>query len=311
MFKKVLSIVLGLIISGAMMISPLLYSPAYAASEDEQLNIDDAKYYYVTNYKSGDCVLCSNAYMIMRAAFAGDSRFFDLIINKKLRKHACTTSTGNILKHEYDFTYDGLTFKIKYKKLSGDYKERKKKIKSMLDKHPEGIVGLGRSSYGSHGVLLTGYEGNTFYACDSAKNYGGFNKGITPYSETIMKSMSTIKHVWYIDEVKGSSTSAHVEEMKLSIKAKKDGSKWKLTWSKRGDDTKLSGFKLSYLGKKAYDRGENFKSILKTKLHTATIDDKENGKSYYYRVRGYLSDGKKSVYTKTAKVLITMSDPDE
>ena len=303
---------MGLIISGAMMISPLIYSPAYAEDESPQVNIDDAGYYYVLNYKSGDCVLCSNAYMIMRSAYTNGSKFFSDITNKKLRKTACTTSTGNIVKHEYSFTYDGLTFNVKYKKLSGDAKERKKKLISMLSKHPEGIVGLGKSKSGNHAVLLTSYEDGTFYAADSAYNKGAYHKGITKYSETIMKDLKSIKHVWYIDEVKGSSKSAYVSQMKVTIKARDKGDQIRLNWTKCGDKTPLDGFKITYVGKNALKKGEGYKLLMRTRLHETMIDDKKNGKSYWYKVRGYIkSSTGKYCYTKSAKVLVTMSDPDE
>ncbi|MBQ4467741.1 MAG: hypothetical protein II918_05950 [Firmicutes bacterium] len=306
---------MGLIISGAMMVSPLLYSPAYAAEDEPQLNIEDADYYYVKSYKSGDCVLCANAYMLMRAAFDEGSLFFDGITNKKLRKHACTSSGGNILKHEYTYTFDGLTFTVKYKKLSGDYSERKAKIKKMLKKHPEGIVGLGYSKYGTHGVLLTEFKDSKFYAADSALNYGSFNEGITPYSETIMKSLKTVKHVWYLKEVTGTPTTAHVKDMEMGIRVKKSGDQWKLTWYKKGDDTPLDGFKVGYIGKSAFKRGENFKPLLKTRLHYTMVDDKKNGKSYYYRVRGYVKDVKdgktRYVFTNSAKVLVEMSEKED
>ncbi len=318
MFKKFICILLGIIISGAMVFSPLLYSPAYASDEGEeaaeeetQEEIEKAKYYYVKHYKSGDCVLCANAYMLMRSAYAHDSYFFDTITNKKLRKYACTSKTGNIMKHEYTFTHDGLKFTVKQLKLKGDYSERKKKIKSMLKKHPEGIVGLGQSKYGSHGVLLVGYRDGVLYAADSARNFGSMNEGITTYKDTIMKSLKTIKYIWYIKDVSGSSISNHVKDMKLSIKATKTGSKFKLTWNKRGDDTELSGFKLTYIGQKALENGEKYKLIERTREHYKYIKDKKNGKSYYYKVRGYVKDGNgKYVYTKSAKVLVTMSDPE-
>ncbi|MBO5994214.1 MAG: hypothetical protein J6Q41_01725 [Firmicutes bacterium] len=263
------------------------------------------------NYKSGDCVLCANAYMLMRAAHARGSDLAPCITNKKLRKYACTSSSGNIMKHDYTFTYDGLTFTVKYKKLKGDYAARKKKIKSMLKKHPEGIVGLGYSKYSTHGVLLTGYVDGVLYAADSALNYGSFNKGITPYSETIMKSLKTVKHVWYLKEVTGTSTSAHVKEMELSMKAKKEGKQFKLSWHKKGDDTPLDGFKVGYIGKSGFKQGKNFKPLTKTRLHYLMVDDKKNGKSYYYRVRGYVKDGSRYVFTKSARVLVEMSEPED
>ncbi|MBR6472420.1 MAG: hypothetical protein IKS99_01655 [Firmicutes bacterium] len=312
MFKKLTCIILGIIITGAMMVSPLVYSPAYAQDEESQLNIDDAEYYYVKNYKSGDCVLCANAYMIMRKAFAKDSLFFSCITNKRLRKYACTTSTGNTMKHIYTFTCDGITYTVKYKSLKGKYAERKEKIISMLKKHPEGIVGLGSSKYGVHGVLLTKYEDGVFYAADSALNFDEVNKGIVPYKETIMKSLKTIKHIWYIKEVSGESISNHVKDMKLTVKVKQVDSRWKLTWKVKDDDTSLDGYKVTYAKCSTIKNGGSYKLLKTTKHKYLYVDDKQNGKSYYYKVRGYVKDKSgKRVYTKPAKVTITMSKPEE
>lgn len=49
--------------------------------------------------------------------------------------------------------------------------ERKQKIISLLDKHPEGVVIYCNTNDGVHAVLLTGYDAitNTFYACDSVE----------------------------------------------------------------------------------------------------------------------------------------------
>ena len=45
------------------------------------------------------------------------------------------------------------------------------------------------------------------------------------------------------------------------------------------------------------------------------VDDKKNGKSYYYRVRGYVKDVKdgktRYVFTNSAKVLVEMSEKED
>ena len=212
---------MGILIAGVMIMSPLFYSPAYAQSDEEQLNIEDPELYYVKKYHSGDCVLCSNAYMIMRAAYYNGSEDYQKITNNLLRRYACTSKYGCIMKHDYKFTFDGVTYRIKAKSLSGKKSAKEKKLRDLLEEHPEGIVVRGAARSGGHGILLTSYEDGKFYAVDSAQNYHGRNKGIVEYDDTTMYSIKRLTQIWYIESQTGFPKS-HIDDIALFKTTVKD-----------------------------------------------------------------------------------------
>ena len=299
---------MGLIITGAMMISPLVYSPAEASTDLSKLNIEDGSYYYVHHYRRGDCVLCSNAYMLMRAAYESGSYLFEDITNNKLRRYACSPSTGHSVKHSYSFTYDEITYKVEHLALTGTLKAKKKILRNLLDCHPEGVVVWGTATSGPHGVLLTDYEGTQFNAADSARNYVMFNEGITSYEDTTMKSIKTLKHIWYLAEESGVSIS-HVENMEPGeIKVKKTSKGWKLSWDCEGDDTELKGFKIYRVSSSDRKKGKSYEYYKTVKKSSVYIEDKKNGKTYHYKIRGYIKTGSgKIVCTKSSFCKIKMT----
>jgi hypothetical protein len=53
------------------------------------------------------------------------------------------------------------------KDIGSTVNERRQKIIELLEKHPEGIVIYCNYPGGQHAIVLTEYDGETFYACDS------------------------------------------------------------------------------------------------------------------------------------------------
>ncbi len=301
---------MGILIAGVMIVSPLFYSPAYAQSDEEQLNIEDPELYYVKKYHSGDCVLCSNAYMIMRAAYYNGSEDFQKITNNLLRRYACTSKHGCIMKHDYKFTFDGVTYRIKAKSLSGKKSAKEKKLRDLLEEHPEGIVVRGAARSGGHGILLTSYEDGKFYAVDSAQNYHGRNKGIVEYDDTTMYSIKRLTQIWYIESQTGFPKS-HIDDIALlKTTVKKTSKGWFIRWNKGDDKTKLEGYKITRISYQSLKLGGSYKKYATSAKKFITIKDLKNGKTYYFKIKGYITDPKGNVYeTKTLRIKIRMSTP--
>lgn len=160
--------------------------------------LNDDRVYYISDYCSGDCLLSANVYMMRRAAILKGSKWGG-IKNRYARKKLCYSF--NNMHQEYTFHSDNLTFKGGHGNLPGGYEANKRKLIRLLEKHPEGIVVHGYDSYGTHGVLITGYKNGLFYCADSAQNYGGRNVGIVTYGNSSMSSLSGCFQYWYLKSV--------------------------------------------------------------------------------------------------------------
>ena len=310
MIKKLSGIFLGLIISGVMILSPFFYSVADAATDPTQVNIDDKSFYYVEHYRSGDCVLCANAYMLMREAYFRGSEHFDEITNSTLRVAATGSRHGHGVKFRYSFSIDGLTFNVKEISLKGSLGTKKAKLKTMLAAHPEGVVVRGRAKTGPHGVLLTSYSDQIFYTADSALNFGRYNEGILPYSKTIMRSMSYLHQIWYIESVSGYAKSG-VKNLEITdMKYKPSGDGFLLTWDCDNGKTPLAGFEVLSVSTEDYNDGKDFELRCTVGKREVQIEDRDDGKSYLYKIRGYVknSEGER-IYTKHETIKVWMSDP--
>ncbi len=303
-------VVTGLFIMGLVFTSPVFYSIGYGETDLSQLNIDDDSYYYLENYRSSDCVLSANAYMIMRALYFDGSKYFEGVTNNSLRKVACTSRNGSSLKYEYSYERDGLRYDVVHDYLGGSAADKKSKLKKLLKKHPEGIVVYGSSRYGIHGVLLTDYENGKFYAVDSAQNKSGRNLGILRFDNTTMNSIGSLSHIWYIDNTGGFSKS-NLATIKVDGMNLADGYQgWTLTWDLDDTDVKLGGYNISYISEEDYDAGESFTLLAQPSERTVFLSDYKDGKTYFFKIRGYRRDlsGKK-IHTRYSTIAVRMSDP--
>lgn len=165
--------------------------------------------YKVYNYRPGDCVLSSCTHMLKRSAIYKKDSKWGKIDNESVRKVACYNTDGWNNDVRYSFTYK--TKNKKYTVNSASFSgNRLKKIKSLLSKHPEGVVVY--NTYYPHAVLAVYCKGNTVYCVDSAhntqSNNGGhnpkMNNGIEKYSKTILKgySIESLSRYWYVSKVK-------------------------------------------------------------------------------------------------------------
>lgn len=282
--KRIISCIIALFLAVTIM-------PVMATTVEAATKITDKSVYYVTGYRSGDCVLTSNIYMMRRAAILRDSTKWSGLNNTSvpLRSAICVGSSkySSSVLNKYTYTYDGLTFKGNSGKLSGSVSQKKKKLRTLLKKHPEGIVVWARNCGKGypHAVLLTEYKNGTFYCAEPTYNADkykkkGKNKGIQKFSQCTITSMGRLTKYWYLEEVKGvaeskplvisnvASTGKPVIKWNRVLKAKKYKVQRKLTTSSKYT-TIATVTSLSYTDKKA-------------------IADKK----YHYRIKAYNSKGK-------------------
>ena len=270
--RKLISI--ALVFCMIMVIIPMNTSEASAKVP----KLTEKSLYKVSSYRSGDCLLCANAYMIKRMAVLMGSSSYKNISNSSLRSVA-TTDGVNSMDSSFTFKRGGIKYRIKSKALTGSASDKKRKIKELLKEHPEGIAvwgGYGASSVGSHAVLITGYNKKSgyFYAVDSANNYGGRNKGITSWSGTYMYSIGNCTMYYYI-------SSVSLTDKPEAPKVTRDNNRTVLVkWSDvRGENR----WKVS---RSIYKDGKHTVKYVSTQNKKTTLKA-EPGKVYYYRVQPY------------------------
>ncbi len=184
--------------------------------------------YRIYDYRSGDCYVSANVYMLRRRAFL-DGLDWSVIKkdtnpsafdggNGSVRKIAAYDADGlyNNMKLTYNYSVGNRTYNVQDANLPKTKAEKIKALCDLLDKHPEGIAAHSdRISAGyPHAVLLTHYVKDdkgviTFYAVDSAWNtfsnnteYGGWNHpndaGVTNINETLVGSIDYLNSYKYI-----------------------------------------------------------------------------------------------------------------
>ncbi|MCQ2551310.1 MAG: hypothetical protein MJ146_03900 [Clostridia bacterium] len=188
MKKRLLSLIMAVLIA-------VVFLPCNTFAETD---INDDSVYYISSYVDGGCVLCANVYMMRRAAMLRGYSWKG-ISRASAQKKLCTSGTS--MKWDYTYHKGDLTFVGARGTLPGGYEDNKAKLKSLLKKHPEGIVVHGYDNYTTHGVLITEFKNGTFYAVDSANNHGDENKGIVKFKNTTLRSLGGCFQYWYLKKV--------------------------------------------------------------------------------------------------------------
>lgn len=196
--KRVSAIILG--ICFLFVTIPLVQNDVFAIS------LDDRSIYDVSGeYKSGDCNLASNVYMLRRAAINRGSSSWKNITLGSLRSKA-TSNGKNAMKNNYNHEHDGVKYSISHGNLSGTVNQKTQTLEKLLASHPEGIVVWGgaaaidnshKKPY-SHAVLITKYSNGTFYCADPTHNKGNYNKGIETLENSTIIGLDCLTGYWYL-----------------------------------------------------------------------------------------------------------------
>lgn len=193
--RKLITIILTLALFITLM-------PVYTSAAGYLPSLEEKSMYYTPDYRSGDCILSSTKSMMRRAAIARNSYSWDKITNTSLRGSA---TTKGLLKNNFNYTCDGIKYTVQVHALTGNSEKKIKDITSLLKSHPEGVVvwGKGAATTGTHGILVTDSIDGKLYCVDSTHNIRKTNRGIEPWENTTMKSISYCTYVWFISSISG------------------------------------------------------------------------------------------------------------
>ena len=155
-----------------------------------------------SDYIPGDCVLTATRMMIRRAAIMHGRTDWGRITNEVLR--AEVTDFEGCLLYNCSYEAEGIRYTIGCGKFSGyTDAERIAEFKSLLKKHPEGIVvwGIGAANTGTHGVLVTDVVDGQAYVMDASFNMGIFSEGIQKWTDSTMLDPVLVTDYWYLSEI--------------------------------------------------------------------------------------------------------------
>ena len=153
MRKKILTFLICLVL-----VSSLLPLPARAATQLPQE-------IFLEQEVNSSCTLCTSAMMLRAHLYLSGNSNWSKITESAIRPYAWV-SQG--LLWNWSYTIEGSTINVSHENLSGISVTG---LKALVDKHPEGIVLHIKSI--PHSVLITDYEGDTFYCADPASWYSG------------------------------------------------------------------------------------------------------------------------------------------
>lgn len=119
---------------------------------------------FVTQVGYHTCTLCSAAMMLRARMYLSGNSDWENVTENGIRSVAWLEGAG--LRWTFTYSINGSSMTVNHKALSGISIEG---LKAVLDEHPEGVV-LHCNSL-PHAVLVTDYEGDTFYCAETVKGY--------------------------------------------------------------------------------------------------------------------------------------------
>lgn len=136
---------------------------------DEGADVDEASVaaakvpneVYVNQQESVTCTLAAATNMIRSRFYLSDNDSWKNITESSVHPYAWVNGMG--LRGSFTYTYDGNSVSVGMTNVGGISVST---LKSLLNSHPEGVEIYSRNST-MHAVLVTDYEGDTFYCSDS------------------------------------------------------------------------------------------------------------------------------------------------
>lgn len=196
MLKKCLSIMIAAI----MLICVFAVMPASASAKDTDLAESGAtslpNSLFLQQTTSGMCTLSSTAMMLRARMYLSGNSDWDAITESAIRSDAWYEGVG--LRYNFTYTRDGNSMTVSHNTISGISVSG---LKSLLNSHPEGIV---LHCYDiPHAVLVTDYQGDTFYCADPAPTYSKTRRTLaSSYSGQMLGSQSAVLGAadayWYV-----------------------------------------------------------------------------------------------------------------
>ncbi|MCD8117446.1 MAG: leucine-rich repeat protein [Oscillospiraceae bacterium] len=165
-------------------------STRYAVSEPE----GDTHELYLTQLESNTCTLASAAMLIRNYIYLNGSDVWQEFGESDIRSVAWNDG----LRYSFTYTYGGYSISVAQEDLSSPSVET---LKSLLDRHPEGIVLYCGNA--PHAVLLLDYEEDTFYCADPAQLCSGKrialeDSWLSSYYQGQDAILANVTSYWYI-----------------------------------------------------------------------------------------------------------------
>ena len=196
MLKKSLSVLIAFII----LISAVAILPASVSAEKTDAAESGAtelpNSLFLQQSYSGMCTLSSTAMMLRARMYLSGNSDWPYITESTIRSVAWMEGVG--LRFNFTYTQDNNSISVSHENLSGISVSA---LKSLLNSHPEGIVLLCYDV--PHAVLVTDYDGNTFYCADPAPTYAGKRRTLaSSYTGEMLGSQSAVLNAadayWYV-----------------------------------------------------------------------------------------------------------------
>ena len=195
MFKKCLSVMIAVILlAGAFLALPAGVSAEELDLADSGATLPNSLFLQQTY--SGMCTLSSTAMMLRARMYLSGNSDWDVITEGTIRSDAWLEGVG--LRYSFTYTQDGNSMSVSHNNISGISVSG---LKSLLNSHPEGIV---LHCYDiPHAVLVTDYQGDTFYCADPAPTYSKVRRTLaSSYSGQMLGSQSAVLSAadayWYV-----------------------------------------------------------------------------------------------------------------
>ncbi len=156
---------------------------------------------YITQATNYTCTLASATMMLRAKAYLSGCKNWSSITESAVKPVAW----GNSLKWSFTYSNSETSISVSHANVSGISISS---LKSLLNTHPEGIVLYCGNQ--PHAVLVTDYEGDTFYCSDPASGYSGDRRTLTnSYLSKKYSSQSSILSnttaYWYVSNIGGTS----------------------------------------------------------------------------------------------------------
>lgn len=190
--KKIISIILSIVIICSMAVA--IPTTAGAAT-----NLPNSVYIQqATNYT---CTLASATMMIRARMYLSGNSSWSSVSEASVKPVGWNEGSG--LWHNFTYKTGNNSVSVSHGNLSGISFAT---LKSLLNSHPEGIVlYCVRNNYQyAHAVLVTDYEGDTFYCADPASGYAGTRRTLTSswlkncFGSTQSSILSCAVGYWYV-----------------------------------------------------------------------------------------------------------------
>lgn len=172
---------------------------------------------FIKQSQGGRCTLASAVMMLRRRAIVDGLSNWNSITEDSIAPVCwCINGVDGLLG---SFSYSGMN--VGMGTFYGDGSNNKSALISLLNNHPEGIVGYNRGEYRKHAVLITDYDASTdtFYCADPSTYYPSGRIPLTSAylpGNTQAEKLISLDSYWYITNKSGSPATEAPSNVTIS-----------------------------------------------------------------------------------------------